>query len=252
MQSVECGMNDINPEEIQKQIKNNKILNKFVYFDTVDSTNKRLAENDYASGTIILAGEQASGRGKRGAAWVSPRGGLWFSFVINKKIRRPYDYVVLSSVAVAEALKKFGVKPEIKWPNDVLVNNRKIAGILIENDYYEGRLITGMGVNVNNAPPKGINATSLKKELKQNIDILNLFISITGKIDSYLYGLKAGRKRLISKWAGLQKDMIGKQIRYYKSGRIVKAQMLKVQGGKVIIKDSKGRIKALSGEVFFK
>lgn len=241
-------------EEIKSGIKNNKILNKIIFFDSIDSTNKYLSENDFASGTIAIAAEQAAGRGKHGAKWLSDRGGLWFSFVINKKIKRPYDYVVLTAVAIAETIKKYGLKVEIKWPNDIIVCGKKIAGILLENDYFSGRLIVGMGINANNKPPegKGLNAVSLKQLLRKTVDIAILAVEVINKIDLYLAGFKTKRANILKKWMDFQKNLEGTEIRLIKRGKEEQIQVLKVSGGSIKFRDKKGKVKTLSGEIFFK
>jgi BirA family transcriptional regulator, biotin operon repressor / biotin---[acetyl-CoA-carboxylase] ligase len=242
-------MKTINPVEIQRQIKNNKILNKLVYLDSIDSTNKFLAENDFASGTVVMAAEQSAGRGKHGAAWVSPRGGLWLSFVINRKIKRPYDYVVLSSVAIAESLKKYGIKAEIKWPNDIMAGGKKLAGMLLENDYFSGRLITGLGINVNNRTPKGLNAISIKQLLKKPADTASLAVDIVKILDSYISGFKTKRAVILGKWMAYQKNLEGTEINLAK-GKTVR--VIKVSGGSIKVIDKKSRVYQGSGEVFFK
>jgi len=243
---------NINPVEIQKRIKNNKILNKFVYFDSIDSTNKFLSENDFASGTVVMAAEQRSGRGKHGAAWISPAGGLWFSYVINKKIKKPYDFVVLSSVAVVEALKKYRINAEIKWPNDILVEGKKLAGILLENDYYSGRLITGIGMNVNNKPPAGMNAVSVKQLMRKPVNLAGLASDIITRIDRFITGLKAQRKSLYRRWTDLQKNLEGAEIKLVSRGKTGNVKVIKVSGGHIKVRDKKGKVFSVSGEVFFK
>ncbi|HDQ25725.1 MAG TPA: biotin--[acetyl-CoA-carboxylase] ligase [bacterium] len=179
---------------IERAVKKNKRLNKIIFFDTIDSTNSFLYKGDIPGGTIAAADVQEKGRGKHGAVWVSARGGLWFSFVFTKKIKRPYYHVMLSSVAVAKALKIFGVKPRIKWPNDIIVSGRKICGILTENDYYRGRVVTGVGINVNNSPPES-RAISLKEAAGKEADITLFFLKILRNIES---GFERGKRAEIT------------------------------------------------------
>lgn len=252
MQCGACRVKKLNPVEIQKQIKNNKILNKLVYFDSIDSTNKFLKENDFASGTVVIAAEQKAGRGKHGAAWSSQKGGLWFSYIINRKIRKPYDYVVLSSVAAARALGKTGIKAEIKWPNDILVKGKKIAGILLENDYYSGRLITGLGMNINNKTPAELNAVSVGRILRRPADINTIAVDLIAGIDKYIWGLKAKRRVLYRGWTALQKNLEGSEIKLVRRGKAGKVTVLKVSEGSIKVQDKNGKVFTVSGEVFFK
>jgi len=178
----------LNKNYVKKQILNNKFLNKIIYFKKIISTNKFLKENNFSSGTIVLAREQTGGYGKLGARWFSPRGGLWFSFVINKKIKFPIKYLKTTSIAIVKALKKYKINSFIKKPNDILINGKKVCGILLENDFYTGKIIIGIGLNVNNNSPKDTNipAISIKQVLKKKIDLSEMFLNIISILDKYL------------------------------------------------------------------
>ena len=143
-----------------------------VWLDTIDSTNsealRRLA--DVPSGTVIAAREQTAGRGQRGNTWFTQPGqNLTFSIVLKFEGVFPVSRAVwlnyLSSLAVAEFLRSFGVACEIKWPNDVYVGKRKICGILIENQLGADGLassVVGIGININQTEFMQLaNATSL-------------------------------------------------------------------------------------------
>jgi BirA family transcriptional regulator, biotin operon repressor / biotin---[acetyl-CoA-carboxylase] ligase len=121
--------------------------------ESVDSTNdevRQLAQLGAADGLIILAHQQTQGRGRRGAAWFSPSGeSLAFSILL-----RPSEpkflwsrFALAAGLAVAEAIESFGLEAGIKWPNDVWLSNRKVAGILVETgaDFA----VLGIGINVN-------------------------------------------------------------------------------------------------------
>ena len=244
----------MNPEAINRAVKKNRVLNKIVYFSSIDSTNKYLMENNFASGTVVLAQTQTAGRGKQGAPWVSGKGGLWFSFVINKKIINPYIFVVLSSVAVAETLARYGLKPVIKWPNDILVNSSKICGILIENDHFIGRIVTGIGVNLNNAAPKGLSTPviSLKKALGKKIDEGYFFISLIKSLDRYLTASAKLKKTMISKWVKNQADITGREVSFIRGKTKISGRVVKVYGdGAVRLEKKDGKSLKIKGEVFF-
>jgi BirA family biotin operon repressor/biotin-[acetyl-CoA-carboxylase] ligase len=236
------------------QVFRNRTLNNVICFDTIVSTNKFLAATDNPSGTIAVAGIQTGGIGKQGARWISGRGGLWFSFFIREKIIEPYIYVIISSVAVAETLEEFGAAPEIKWPNDVLVGGKKICGILIDNDFYHGRIITGIGINLNNAVPRGprTNAVSLKRLLGENVDIDDFFLKLVKRLDGYISARKKEKAKLIGKWIKRQADITGREIRVNKRGKTEKFRVASVTDrGTVLVKDAAGRISELKGEIFF-
>lgn len=235
-------------------LKSNKVLNSLITFDTLDSTNQFLKSNNFAAGTVVRAAVQTAGRGKHGAKWSSGSGGLWFSFVINKKVKRPYDYVILSSVAVCEALRAIKVNAIVKWPNDILVEGRKICGMLIENDYFSGRLITGIGINVNNTVPKdaAAKAVSLRAIKGRKVDLEKFFPDILSRIDRYLSAIPANKKQMIAKWVKLQGNIKGKEIKLQKKGKTEILVVVNVlRSGAVKVNDSKGRTRVLKGEVFF-
>jgi BirA family biotin operon repressor/biotin-[acetyl-CoA-carboxylase] ligase len=236
------------------QIFRNRTLNNLIYFDAIGSTNKFLAATDNPTGTIAAAGVQTGGVGKHGARWVSGRGGLWFSFLIREKIREPYIYVIISSIAVAETLEEFGAAPEIKWPNDVLAGGKKICGILIDNDFYRGRIITGIGVNLNNTVPRGrlMNAVSLKQLRGAGVDVDDFFIKLIKRLDRYISVRKKEKAKLIGKWIKRQADITGREIKVSRRGKTVKYRVISVTTrGTVLAEDSAGRTKELKGEIFF-
>ncbi|PKL92390.1 MAG: biotin--[acetyl-CoA-carboxylase] ligase [Candidatus Goldiibacteriota bacterium HGW-Goldbacteria-1] len=237
----------INPIEA---VLKNKLLNNVIVFDTIESTNNYLINNSNPSGTVAVAAVQKYGKGKQGASWISARGGLWFSFIIHKKIKMPFLFVILSSVAVADTLKSYGVKPEIKWPNDVLVGGKKICGILIENDSYNGRIVTGVGINLNNRVPagKGINAVSLSKLTGKKTDIDEFFCGVLKRIDQNLADIKTGRAQLISRWVRYQESLKGRQIKVIKNGSVKIYKALNVTSKGTIMTECGKEIK---GEVFF-
>ena len=131
---------------------------KIIRYKRISSTNttaKTLAEKRAAEWTVVTAEVQTQGRGRSGRSWKSPKGGLWFSPIIRPKI--PIDRIPLLQFWVANALRKgieevYGVQSEVKWPNDLVVNWKKLAGILIETKISGPELIyavVGVGLNVN-------------------------------------------------------------------------------------------------------
>jgi BirA family transcriptional regulator, biotin operon repressor / biotin---[acetyl-CoA-carboxylase] ligase len=127
-------------------------------FETVDSTNVvafRLAVEGAEHGELVVAEEQTQGRGRRGRTWSSPRYlNLYCSFVLRPELppQRAPELTLLAAVAVAESLRAAGVPADIKWPNDLLVGGRKVAGILTELSAEPDRVhfvVLGIGVNLN-------------------------------------------------------------------------------------------------------
>jgi|AntAceMinimDraft_1070359.scaffolds.fasta_scaffold17272_3 BirA family biotin operon repressor/biotin-[acetyl-CoA-carboxylase] ligase len=170
----------------------------FFFFDSIDSTNAfakkaKVIQNNPA---VILAYEQFAGAGQRAKSWVTEPGkNLTFS-LSNKppSVFNTQHYLLAISLAITSVLKdKLGLDTQIKWPNDILVNGKKIAGILVEA-IFEGNhfksLITGIGLNVNQIqfPPELLKPVgSLKLELKsdRDIDLMDLLSWLIHAIDKY-------------------------------------------------------------------
>lgn len=142
-------------------------------YDAIDSTNTealKQARSGADEGLCIVAREQTAGRGRHGRVWVSESGaGLFFSIVLRPKLEpRFLPLVTLAcGVAVHDTLKEFGLSPDIKWVNDVLVNEKKISGILAETTETAKGLavVVGIGINIrcSNFPPElADSATSIE------------------------------------------------------------------------------------------
>lgn len=139
--------------------------------ESVESTNdeiRKLAQDGAADGLVLLAERQTAGRGRRGAAWFSPPGeSLAFSILVRPNEPKSHwpRLALATGLAVAEAMEGFQLHPNIKWPNDVWIGRRKVAGILVEagTDFA----VVGIGLNVNsNDFPEEISeiATSMRRE----------------------------------------------------------------------------------------
>jgi len=151
-----------------------------IALDTVGSTNteaKCWADEGTGSApdyTLIWAKEQTAGKGRRGRSWTSPQGNLYTSIILrpDAPVADLSAYSFIAAVAVVEALEEFSpTSHEIrcKWPNDILVNGKKVAGILMETASGEGNrakwLVVGMGLNIESFPPEtAYPATSLRTE----------------------------------------------------------------------------------------
>lgn len=145
---------------------------KIIFKESLDSTNNYAANllerGELAHGTVIMSGEQTAGRGQRGASWVAePYKNLIFTCFLeydNLSVDNQQSITHLVSLSLVGLLKEKGINAVIKWPNDILVGNSKIAGILIENQFESSRCkssIIGIGMNVNQTDFGDFNATSM-------------------------------------------------------------------------------------------
>ena len=129
------------------------------WYETIDSTQNRareLAEQGAEDGTLIISDQQVQGRGRLGRSFVSPPGkGIWMSLILRPEIPLPFtpQLTLLTAVALCRALRRVtGLEIGIKWPNDLLIEGRKLSGILLESTAEEDRLryvIAGIGISVN-------------------------------------------------------------------------------------------------------
>lgn len=170
----------LSQQEIESQIKTKWLGHNVLYYDEIDSTNteaKRRAEEGTPHGTLVVADMQNAGRGRRGRNWDSPHNqGIFFSILLRPQIE-PVSAPMLTlvmAVAVARGIvKNTGLKAEIKWPNDVVVDGKKVVGILTEMSAqvdYVNHIVIGTGINVHQESlPEELaeKATSLDIELKK-------------------------------------------------------------------------------------
>ncbi|MGJ8632508.1 MAG: biotin--[acetyl-CoA-carboxylase] ligase [Luteolibacter sp.] len=163
---------------------------RVLWRETVSSTNdelRELAEKGTTEGLVLICEEQSAGRGRRGAVWVSPKGeGLAFSVLLRPRVSKNFWYrlSLTAGLAVAEALEKWVPLAEIKWPNDVQVGGKKIAGILVEAgaDF----VIVGIGINVNPVDfPEELRATSLRLETGDVVERGEVLLAVVKRLAGF-------------------------------------------------------------------
>jgi BirA family transcriptional regulator, biotin operon repressor / biotin---[acetyl-CoA-carboxylase] ligase len=149
----------VTADEIRLGLKTNYLGQTISYHDTVESTQRiahRLAYEEMPEGTIVIAEEQSAGRGRMDRKWHSPKyTGIWMSIILRPKIplAKAPQLTLIAAVAVVQAIEELTeLTPKIKWPNDILINGRKMTGILTELQAESDQInsvIMGMGINVN-------------------------------------------------------------------------------------------------------
>ncbi len=180
--------NYIKAEEISKELNTEYIGKELYVFKEVSSTNtvaKFLSNNNVENGSVVISEKQTDARGRSGKSWESPLGGVWLSIILNQDVDHSrLPLITLSTgVAVAKALERIGIKnPEIKWPNDIMINDKKVCGILTEAIAKFNTIenvIIGVGIDASfdmNEIPEDLQdgTTTLEKELgrKENENTL--------------------------------------------------------------------------------
>ena len=166
------------------------------YFPSLKSTND-VAKDYTADFSVIVAAEQTKGKGRRGKTWISPEGGLYASIVItNPDLSNLGIYSLAAAVSLCEVIP---AKAKIKWPNDILINGKKVSGILLETVANPDRLIIGIGININTFPKDELlsyPATSLKNE---NIKIAKDEL-LTSLLNRLAHNLILPPRQIITRW----------------------------------------------------
>ena len=199
-----------------------QIGRNLIHLESVDSTNNYTANlvksEGLSSGTVILADEQFAGRGQRGSEWVvEPGMNLTFSVyleVVNLSVENQFDLSKVVALSIIDFLEKNGIIAKIKWPNDILVNGRKISGVLIENSISSSgpiRSIIGIGINLNQTRFGKFDATSIQSELGQ-------FYPVRDALFSFLESLNKLYDDLIDNSAVLNKRYLDKLYQYKSKG----------------------------------
>jgi BirA family biotin operon repressor/biotin-[acetyl-CoA-carboxylase] ligase len=191
---------------------------KIIYRLTTDSTQNLailLAEkNPNSDGIVIIAGEQKSGRGRQNRKWLSPKGGIWLSVVLRPRISASKITLLpfAAALAVCDTIKKTTqLDAKLRWPNDVTISGKKVAGILIDLSMEAERInyaVVGIGINANvdssaisSYLEKGIKVTSLSDELGHKTNILDLTKVILERLEYYYMELKrCAPNTIIEEW----------------------------------------------------
>jgi len=256
-----------NRDAISSQLSTTILGRNLIFYDEIDSTNnelKRLAANGAAEGTVVVAETQSCGRGRRGRAWNSKPGlGIYMSVLLKPDIAPECVQVITlaASSAVCNAIIPFiDVKPGIKWPNDILIKNRKVCGILTEMTAEPEKvhsIIVGIGINVNHQEDDFSGelkntAASLRYFSKNDISRSMLAAKILEEFEKiYLdFIFNKSADRFLNIWRSFSVT-IGYDIIIYQGDKKIKARALDVMdNGCLLVQTQDGRRQLLSsGEI---
>jgi BirA family biotin operon repressor/biotin-[acetyl-CoA-carboxylase] ligase len=253
-------------EEIKEYLDTNYIGRNIYYFDTIDSTNikaKTLAVNGEKEGTVVIAEEQTAGRGRLGRNWVSPKGkGIWMSIILRPKVD-PMKVAKVTQVgagAMSLALEDLGMDSYIKWPNDIVIDGKKVCGILTEMSCELNMInyvIMGIGINVNldkedfegEVSKVGTSLKIVSGEEQDRKKLLSLFLNRFEELynpfkekGDFTETIKVCRKNSI---------LIGKEVRIIRGDEERKVNVLNINDeGELVVRYEDGRVEDIvSGEV---
>ena len=231
------------PWEITRDLKTKLIGKRVYYFEEIDSTQnfaQNIAADKKENGTIIIAEKQTSGRGRLERKWTSPKGGIWFSLIIHPKFDVSSSTLIpiLSAVALSKSIKSvLDIETEVKWPNDITMNGKKVAGVLVDASFQTNSidyLILGIGINFD------IDTKKLEKRLTKTPNFYGID-SLRGKED------KTPPKKLLKEFL-LQFEKNLFQLDKGEKSKIIKEWTKRAAGigKKITINTSNGKISGIS------
>lgn len=234
------------------------------YFDTISSTNTYLLEHPELNNlTIVYASHQSEGRGRLGRTWLD-NDDLLFSILVKENLTKPTDYTFLIAITLCEIIQDLGLKPLIKWPNDIIVNDKKICGILLESKGSSkiDIVVIGVGLNTNTKSfDSSISnkATSLQLELDKHFDKDELIIKIANQFESNYIDYNQGKLDVIKEVAN-RFYLLNKEVQFEYNHELLKGivkgidangniiidvnqfnsknQLLHVSSGEITLKDN--------------
>jgi BirA family biotin operon repressor/biotin-[acetyl-CoA-carboxylase] ligase len=250
-----------NWKEINFDLNTITIGKKIFHFKTIDSTNRyarMLIKENIDDGTVVIADTQTGGRGRKNRKWSSNIGGLWFSVILRPRIssRRGMVVTMAASISVTSSINKlYGLNAEIKWPNDVLINGKKVCGILTEivtEDDEISSLVVGLGVNVNNN--LGIElkkvATSLKIEIGKDLSIMELLSDIIRNFDKNYVKIKFDDYAFLKNKWNQYANIIGRKIEVTEENKKTTGVVIDVDNdGFLILKKGKKKVRIDNGDI---
>lgn len=246
---------------VESRLRTESLGRRLVYLASASSTQEVArgeAESGAASGTVVVAEEQTAGRGRFGREWVSPAGrNLYLTLVLRPSVRGLRALSIVSPLAIAVAVEEVtGLSPRIKWPNDAIIEGRKLAGVLIENELSGDEIrysLVGIGLNVNmdveRAPGIEEIATSVKRELGAETSREELLAALLNRYEA-LYQQAATNAGVYEAWRA-RLDTLGRQVRVTFGDQVYEglAEDVDTDGNLVLRRPDGERLTLEAGEV---
>lgn len=256
------------PWEITNGLKTKTIGQQAYYFDSLESTQNqalKMADNPTNNGSVIIAEKQTGGKGRSGRKWVSPKGGIWLSLILYPKfdISITTLFPIASSLALSKSIEQvFKISPELKWPNDLTIKSKKIAGMLVDVSLESNKiekLVLGVGINfdvdVKNIEKKLKNTPNFygvaslgdyKKDVKAPYFVQVFFIELEKIYESLN---KRDIKKIILEWTK-RSSTIGKEVEIDTVNGKVKGKAIKIDDdGALVVNSNNKIIKIIAGDV---
>ena len=254
-------MKTLDVDSIVVALSNAVVGHRIDYHHTIGSTMdaaRDLARDGATEGLVVVAEEQTKGRGRFNRTWVSPPGLNLYLTVLLRPTREQLAYMnMAATLAVCETAREIAaVQPVVKWPNDVRIADRKLAGILIETAFDGSSLdhaLVGIGVNVNldvdEHPEIADTATSLRSAAGREFDRSEVLQALLGRLDAWYARVTAG-ERLTAQWSA-SLETLGKRVELMWRDQLLQgiAESVDDQGNLILLQPDGTRITAVAGEV---
>lgn len=249
-----------NIEEFDIKLDSEILGRNFIYCDEIESTNSEILKDNYKrNGTVILAEFQTEGRGRKRREWLSVKEqNLTFSILLTEE----YDPNKLNlinlgaSVAVAQAIENlYQLKTNLKWPNDVLIDGRKVSGILLESQSKGNKInkvAVGIGINVNQPNFTGrfnIDPTSVKKEFGKGVSRERLLSEVLNIFENIIIEIDENPAKILEDWKAKSK-FLGENIKIEEDDKMKVGKFDDIdENGFLVLRTDKGVEKIHFGDV---
>jgi len=252
--------NSLSPASITNNLETHFVGQRVIYYPSLASTMevaKQEAEKGAAEGTVIIADEQTAGKGRIKRVWLTPKGNIALSVILYPSVVYLPSLIMLASLAAIHSIEAAtGLKSQVKWPNDVLINGKKVCGVLIESNVRGDIVdyaIIGIGVNVSRRlydfPEIQPTATSLSDELGKEVSRLNVIRCLLVEIERLYLALLAGGS-IYEEWRD-SLVTLGRQVQV-KSGKTIYDGIAEsvARDGSLLLRHSDGSLsKIVAGDV---
>lgn len=265
---LEADSEKLLPWEITEGLKTKFIGKQAYYFDTIDSTQNQALTMTFDkenNGAVIVAEKQTSGKGRSGRKWESPKGGIWLSVILHPKfgIEIATLFPLAAALALSNAIEDtLKIKSELKWPNDITIQGKKIAGMLVDASLESNKienLVLGVGINFDvdtkhiekslKGTPNfyGVASLSQYSKNKKPIELVHSFLT---ELEKIYFMLSSGEtSEIIKKWTE-KSATIGKEVELNIEKGKIKGKAIRIDDdGALIISEKDKNCRVIAGDV---
>jgi BirA family biotin operon repressor/biotin-[acetyl-CoA-carboxylase] ligase len=267
---LESNSEKLLPWEITEGIKTKFIGKQAYFFDLIDSTQNQALTMTFDkenNGAVIVAEKQTSGKGRTGRKWESPKGGIWLSVILHPKfdIKVATLFPLASALALSNAIEKtLKIKSELKWPNDITIQGKKVAGMLVDAALESNKienLVLGVGINFH------VDAKQIEKSLRETPNFygvaslhqhgkigkpIELVQSFLAELERIYFMLNSGdTKKIIKDWT-LKSSTIGKNVELNTEKGKIKGRAIKIdEDGALVVSENKNTKRVIAGDIIY-